>query len=69
MGKDHSYIIELRRRAYVVQIIHVLNILIFLNLHAHVAHGLIRLNILSMFTEHRARLLNRLARISNLHDY
>ena len=72
MEKNHGYIIELRGRAHVAQVAHVLNILIFLNIHTHVAHvihGLIRLSILSMFTEHRARLLNRLARISNLHNH
>ena len=72
MGKDYNYIVELRGRAHVAQVVHVLNILIFLNIHAHVAHvahDLIRLNILNTFTEHRARLLNRLTRINNLHNY
>ena len=72
MGKDHSYIVEFRGRAHVAQVIYVLNILIFLNIYAHVVHvayGLIRLNILNIFTEYRARLLNRLTKISNLHNY
>ena len=43
-----------------------MSILIILNIYAHVAHvvhDLIRLNILNIFTKHRARLLNRLIKI------
>ena len=72
MGKNYSYIVELRGRAHVVQIAYILNILIFLNIHAHVAHvayGLIRLNFLNIFTERRTRSLNHLARINNPHDH
>ena len=68
MGKNHSYIMKFRGRVHVVQVVHVLSLLIFLNIIVHIIYVLSILIFLNIHT-HVAHVAHGLIRLNILNMF